>query len=208
MNLKKSNKSWTSDFAKAYRQVAQMIEQMPLTIVAQWCPHKNKRVLIVSAGQLFGGKNPPQNFSRNPAWWCYLMTPMYGLPLQHTVDDVMATERCSVVESCNKVWRNTTEIAGWDIPDSKSPPPSSGTCLLGADVRHHELCSVLDITEARVDTLAQLLVGHLDDNRLNAGAAGNCMVDYRLQVLSPTGSGDVQNLDQPRHADTTTTIHI
>ena len=28
-------KSWTSDFAKAYKQVAQMFEQIPLTIVAQ-----------------------------------------------------------------------------------------------------------------------------------------------------------------------------
>ena len=51
-------KSWTSDFAKAYRQVAQMFEQIPLTIVAQWCPHENKLVFTVSAGQLFGGKTP------------------------------------------------------------------------------------------------------------------------------------------------------
>ena len=52
----------------------------------------------------------------------------------------------------------TTENAGWDIPDSKSLPPSSETCLLGADARHHELGSELDITEARVDTLEQLLL--------------------------------------------------
>ena len=64
----------------------------------------------------------------------------------------------------------TTEIVGLSIPDSK--PPSSETCLLGADVRHHELGSELDITETRVDTLEQLLLGHLNDERLNAGAAG------------------------------------
>ena len=53
-------KSWTSDFAKAYWQVAQMFEQIPLAIVAQWCPHENKPVFIVSAGQLFGGKPPSE----------------------------------------------------------------------------------------------------------------------------------------------------
>ena len=98
------------DFAKAHRGVPQMIEQLQLTVVAQWCPQEKKVVSIVSAGQLFGGKTPPRNFSRCPAWWCYLMAPMYGLPLQHTVDDVMATERCSVVESGNHVWRKPQKL--------------------------------------------------------------------------------------------------
>ena len=82
-----------------------MFGQLHLTVVAQWCPQGNKTVFIVSAGQLFGGKTRPHNPSRHPAWWCYLMAPMYGSPLQHTVDDVMATERCSVVERGNQVWR-------------------------------------------------------------------------------------------------------
>ena len=37
-------KSWTSDFAKAYRQVAQMFEQVHLIVVAQWCPRENNTV--------------------------------------------------------------------------------------------------------------------------------------------------------------------
>ena len=53
--------SWTSDFAKAYRQVAQSVKQLHLTVVAQWCPHLNKSVFISSAGQLFGCKTLPQN---------------------------------------------------------------------------------------------------------------------------------------------------
>ena len=60
-------KPWTSEFAKAYRQVAQMFEQLHLTVVAQWCPQENKIVSIVSAGQLFGGKPPPHNSSPHPA---------------------------------------------------------------------------------------------------------------------------------------------
>ena len=179
--------SWTSDFAKAYRQVAQSVKQLHLTVVAQWCPQLKKAVFIISAGQLFGGKTPPQNFSRHPAWWCYLMAPMYGLPLQHTVDDVMATERNSVVECGNKVWRETIDLAGWDIPNSKSPKPSNNTCLLGADVRHDGDASVLDITETRVDTLEQLIMEHLNSNLLSAGAAGKLY--GRLSATSSQSNG-------------------
>ena len=100
------------------------------------------------------------------------MAPMYGLPLQHTVHDVMATERNSIVQSGNDVWRETIDLAGWDIPDSKSPKPSDNTCLLGADIRHDAEGSVIDITEARVDTLEQLIMEHLNSNLLAAGAAG------------------------------------
>ena len=85
-------------------------------------------VFILSAGQLFGGKTPPQNFSRHPAWWCYLMAPMHG-SFKHTVDDVMATEDVDIVHSGNKAWRETIDSAGWDIPDSKSPKLSVNTCL-------------------------------------------------------------------------------
>ena len=151
-------KPWTSDFAKAYRQVAQMIEQLHLTVVAQWCLHLKTSVFIMSAGQLFGGKIPSQNVSRHPAWWCYVMAPMYGLPLQHSVDDVVATERCSVVDLGNEVWRKTIEMVGWDIPDSKSPLPSSDTCLLGPGFRHRGHGSELDVAGTRVDTLEHMLM--------------------------------------------------
>jgi hypothetical protein len=85
--------AWTSDVAKAYRQVPQLMEQLKLTVVVQHCPETNAPVFIVSYGQPFGGKNPPLNVSRHPSWWCYVMAPLIGLPLQHTVDDVIAAER-------------------------------------------------------------------------------------------------------------------
>ena len=109
--------SWTSDFDKAYRQVAQLQQQLPLTIVVQFCPAKDYLVFIVSYVQLFGGRTPPQHFSRHPAWWCYVMAPLLGLPLQHTVGDVIATERENLVVACNKTWREVIAIAGWEIPD-------------------------------------------------------------------------------------------
>ena len=179
--------SWTSDFAKAYRQVPQLMSQLPLTVVVQWCPVMSKPVFILSAGQLFGGKTPPQNFSRHPAWWCYLMAPMYGLPLQHTVDDVMATESDDIAHSGNKAWRETIDLAGWDIPDSKSPTPSRNTCLLGADVRHDWSGSVLDITEIRADTLVQMISEHMNSDQLTAGAAAKLY--GRLSATSSQTNG-------------------
>ena len=74
-------------------------------------------------------------------------------------------------------------MAGWGIPDSKSPKPSSETCLLGADVRHREHGSELDITETRVGALDELLLEHLRSDKLDAGAAGEL-----YGRLSATGS--------------------
>ena len=88
--------SWTSDFAKAYRQVPQISDQLMLTVVVQYCLETQGPVFVVSYGQLFGGRTPPLNFSRQPAWWCYVMAPLIGLPLQHTVDDVIATEQKAI----------------------------------------------------------------------------------------------------------------
>ena len=44
--------------------------------------------------------------------------------------------------------------------------------MLGADVRHWEHGSELDITETRVDTLEEVLLEHLRSEKLSAGAAG------------------------------------
>ena len=81
------------------------------------------------------------------------MAPLLGLPLQHTVDDVIATERKENAVCGNDAWRQITALIGWDIPDSTSPFPSSNTCLLGAGVRHREHGPELDMTETRIDTL-------------------------------------------------------
>ena len=78
---------------------------------------------------------------------------MYGLP-QHTVDDVMATERKSGVKSGNKNW-------------------GGGTIGLGNNlaVPRDEHVSVLDITETRVDTREQLILEHLNSDLVSAGTA-------------------------------------
>ena len=111
---------------------------------------------------------------------------MYGLPLQHTVDDVLATERNSVVKSGNDVWRETIDLAGWDIPDSNSPKPSNNTCLLGADVRHDADGSVLDIIETRVRALEsamRFVQLQNETKRVGSSNLGECKRPWRLQSL-------------------------
>ena len=75
---------------------------------------------------------------------CY--GPLIGLPLRHTVDDVIATERQAIAESGHTAWRQITSLCGWEIPDSKSPPPAEFTCVLGADIKHFKSDSEIDIT--------------------------------------------------------------
>ena len=55
------------------------------------------------------------------------MAPLLGLPLQHAVGDVIATERKEIAVCGNNAWREITALIGWDIPDSKSPPPAGTT---------------------------------------------------------------------------------
>ena len=132
-------------------------------------------------------KNTSSEFQPAPSMVVLLDGSMFGLLLQHTVDDIMATERCSVVEKGNEVWRKTIKLAGWDIPDSKSPTPSSETCLLGADVGHVEHGSELDIIETRLDTLEQLFLEHLNSDQLSAGAAAKLY--GRLSATSSQSHG-------------------
>ena len=115
------------------------------------------------------------------------MATLYGLPLQHAVDDVIATEREGVVSCGNCVWRQTIEAGGWDIPDSKSPLPAPDACMLGADVRHIVTSSVLDIIEAKVQTISDTISMHLEKGILAAGAA--CKLYGRLPATSSQTNG-------------------
>ncbi len=53
------------------------------------------------------------------------MAPLLGLPLQHTVGDVIATEREGIAVCGNDAWREITALTGWDIPDSNHKSPQA-----------------------------------------------------------------------------------
>ena len=48
--------SWTSDFAKAYRQVPQHPSQVSMTVIAQWHPGLQQVVFVVPYAQPVGGR--------------------------------------------------------------------------------------------------------------------------------------------------------
>jgi hypothetical protein len=72
----------------------------------------------------------------------------------------------------NDAWREITALTGWDIPDSKSPPPAETTCVLGADIRHDAYDSEIDVTELRAETLRGVVYNHIQTRNLSAGASG------------------------------------
>ena len=59
--------------------------------------------------------------------------------------------------------------------------------MLGTGVRHREHGSELDITETRVDSLEQLVLDHLNEGQLSAGAAGK--LHGRFSATSPQSRG-------------------
>ena len=72
--------SWTSDFAKAYRQVPLCPEQLHLSVVAQWHPVLGQDVFTIPYAQLFGGRTPPLHFDRHPAWLTFLFSAAIAVP--------------------------------------------------------------------------------------------------------------------------------
>ena len=71
---------FTSDFAKAFKQVPGVSEMLSLSVVVQWDPDQQRPAFMVPFTQVFGGRPTPLNFSRFPAWCCYAMAVLGGLP--------------------------------------------------------------------------------------------------------------------------------
>jgi len=83
---------WPSDYKKAYKQVPNEPCQRRHCVIAQWSPAEARTVFWVPSCQLFGGKSPPLNFARYPAWMCWLAAVLYAIPASHCVDDVISVE--------------------------------------------------------------------------------------------------------------------
>ena len=124
-------KQFASDFAWAYKQVAGDPSLAGLAVICQWSPKWRRPVFFVGRTQFFGGKSCPVNFARVPDFWCYVMASMGAMGMSHCVDDMLVAERASTISSGYRLWRETVALAGWDVPDKKSPPPSSSCQILG-----------------------------------------------------------------------------
>ena len=76
---------WPSDYEKAFKQVPGCPEQSHLVVLLQWDPTLKRVCTWLAYSQLFGGKSPPLNFSRYPAWICEIVAVLFALGLSHCV---------------------------------------------------------------------------------------------------------------------------
>ena len=108
---------WTSDFAKAYKQVPHTPAYTALIVIAQWSPMEKSVLFWLAYTQLFGGSSAPQNFSRYPAWFCFALAAALAVAVQHCVDDMLSMDRGETVEVGWQCWRRLAAALGWDMPD-------------------------------------------------------------------------------------------
>ena len=123
----------------------------------------------------FGGKSCPVNFARIPDRGCHMLAAMGGVAASHCVDDVLAADRTSTIVSGFLLWRHLAALAGWDVPDRKSPPPTNRGRILGAESDLTGTPShppVLRIAEDRAHQLSAMLQNVLDRDALCPGRAG------------------------------------
>ena len=202
---KQEIKQFASDFSWAYKQVAGDPSLAGLAVICQWSPKWRRPVFFVGRTQFFGGKSCPVNFARVPDFWCYVMASMGAMGMSHCVDDMLVAERASTISSGYRLWRETVALAGWDVPDKKSPPPSSSCQILGvmSDLTHtpHNPPEI-KVTQKRVEKLLEQLKEVLTKQRLGSGLAGKLW--GRLQFASTqaygrTGRAMLRALNRRQH---------
>ena len=90
---------WPSDYEKAFKQVPGDPTQIHMVVLVQWNPVLRKLAAWIAYSQLFGGKSPPLNFARFPAWTCQVVAVLFALPMSHCVDDLICIEPENIVVS-------------------------------------------------------------------------------------------------------------
>ena len=183
---------FASDFASAYKQVAGDPARAGLAVICQWSPKWRRPVFFVGRTQFFGGKSCPVNFARVPDYWCHVMASLGAMGMGHCVDDMLVAERASTICSGYSLWRGAVALAGWDVPDKKSPPPTSSSQILPHNTPQ------IRVTEARVKRLQAQLNEVLQKEKLGSGLAGKLW--GRLQFASTqstAGSTKADDMPQP-----------
>ena len=159
---------FTSDFAKAFKQVPGMTELLHLSVIVQWDPILQQPAFLVPYTQVFGDRSTPVNC-------CHAMAVLGALPCEHCVDDMISMERTRTMTTGWLLWRHIADLCGWRVPDSKSPPPSSVAVALGAEFdlsRHSRGLIRISIHDARVQAISAILRDIAAEQALPCGLAG------------------------------------
>ena len=167
---------WTSDFAKAFKQVPHLPFFKFLCVIAQWCPAEKCVHFWLALSQLFGGRLAPQNFARYPAWFTEILASALAIPVQHCSDDMLGMERFETVWSGWAAWRKLASTLGWDVPDAKSPEPSQCYLAVGYKLNHvgtPDKWARLQLSEQRHEALQKYIAIALKERRLTGAAAGS-----------------------------------
>ena len=174
-----------SDFKSAYRQVTADPNQAQDFAVVSWDTDRNCRVFMLAVTQLFGSGNAPLNFTRFPEFCCRALAALFAIPAVHCVDDVIVIELASLIDLGFSSWRRFADLCGWDVPDSKSPPPTQLFRALGAMMDFESyprgpIC--IRPAEDRVTELLDVLQRILTDRALAPALAGK--IYGKLMFLS------------------------
>ena len=165
---------FTSDFAKAYKQVTGKPGDVNKYVIGQWSPSSKTVLYYVALSLLFGGPGAPVQFARYPAWFAFVVAVLIARPLSHCVGDVIGVERKATMLSGWRFWRALAEWAGWDVPDSKSPFPSATLIVIGIQPNFQVLPYgevIIEISKCRVQSLIAQIDGILAQQSCCSGEA-------------------------------------
>ena len=167
---------WPSDFKKAYKQIPAFPPLVSRSIIGQWSPKHRAVVFWITWCQLFGGKSPPLNFARYPAWMCGIVAALFALPVSHCVDDMICVEPEVLALSGNYAWRIFCCVLGWWISEDKSPLPADRFLVIGVMLDLTETpdkSSTLRISDKRMRQLDVILDNILECGYLGSGQAAS-----------------------------------
>ena len=152
-------KGYPSDYRGAYRQAPACPHQVALCIVAMWSSILRQIVFGEPAAQLFGGSSAPLNFSRLPDDSAEDVAVLFAVAFQQCIDDLLGQEEWTSADWGYICWRLFAAMAGWDVPDKKSPLPGTRPRVLGAFMHYGNLAraSHLCICPIRLQAILQQL---------------------------------------------------
>ena len=167
---------WPCDLKSAYKQVPNDPRLVRLSTIVQWSPEAQRAVFFLAFCQLFGGKSPPLNFARYPAWLCEVAAVLFGIPVSHCVDDMISVEPRKLAMLGRWCFVELCRLTGWEISEEKSPLPSDCFVVIGVELDLAEVPTgeaAIRVTAKRIEQLEAILLKIQKADRLGSGESAS-----------------------------------